>query len=267
MLTAAVFLCGCSSNPSKSAQKSDEMVLVHGGNTSTGEEIHDYYISKCEVTQKQWKDIMKNNPSSFQGDSNPVESVSWYQAIEFCNQWSKKEGKTPYYTIDKQVKDSHNKSEYDTVKWSVTENKDANGYRLPTIDEWEYAASGGTKSKKYTYSGGNDAGKVAWTWKNAGQKEISGDWSWDVVQGNNTKTHEVGQKESNELGLYDMSGNVREWCFDWYTGPDFKAGYVRACKGGGWMGDLKACEITYTGKFEANGVGADQGFRVCKNAD
>ncbi len=143
-----------------------------------------FYMSRYEVTQKQWWEVMGTNPSHFEGDDLPVETVSWYNAVEYCNRLSRKEGLTPCY---------QGSGEKIACDFS------ANGYRIPTEAEWEYAARGGNQSMSYTYSGSNSAGDVGWYGENSSDK-----------------THPVGQKRSNELGLYDMSGNVGEWCWDWY---------------------------------------------------
>ena len=121
---------------------------------------------------------MGYNPSGFQGDNLPVEMVTWYDAIEYCNQRSIKEGLAPYYNIDQNKQDPNNMSENDNMKWVVTINEGANGYRLPTEAEWEYAAGGGQMSKSYTYSGSDKADDVAWYWRNAGNKYLSGDWNF-----------------------------------------------------------------------------------------
>ena len=147
---------------------------------------------------------MGKNPSSFTGDNNPVERVSWNEAQEFCQKLSTLIGKK---------------------------------YRLPTEAEWEYAARGGNKSKGYKYSGSNTIGDVAWYTSNSGRK-----------------THPVGQKQPNELGIYDMSGNVWEWCYDWKgsyssspqtnpTGPT--SGSTRVFRGGSWEYTAKICRVAY----------------------
>lgn len=262
-----VSICACSKD------KNDHLVLVEGGtfiNTKSdyykdNESIASFYIGKYEVTQKEWIAIMGSNPSYFKGDNLPVDTVSWYDSVEYCNKRSEKEGFEPYYNIDKDRIDPENVNEYDNIKWTITVNEKANGYRLPTEAEWEYAASGGQLSKNNTYSGGDNADEVAWYWRNVGDTYLSGDWMWTVIENNNSTTKTIGGKKPNELGIYDMSGNVREWCWDWFQDDVYYSGYFRVCKGGGWIGDVNCCEISYRGKFEANGIGSDQGLRVCRN--
>ncbi len=171
----------------------------------------DFYMSKYEVTQRQWREVMGADPSHFKGNSLPVEQVSWYDAVDYCNRLSRKEGLIPAYRISGK---------------NVTWDPSANGYRLPTEAEWEYAARGGNRSRGYTYAGSDSAGDVGWYEDNSG-----------------SKTHPVGRKRPNELGLYDISGNVWEWCWDWYgdyspssqtdpRGPS--SGFYRVGRGGSW---------------------------------
>jgi formylglycine-generating enzyme required for sulfatase activity len=221
----------------KGSDFSNNLVFVKGGTFRMGNNngendekpvhtvtVNDFYIGKYEVTQKEWKDIMGNNPSYFKGKNRPVENVSWYDAISFCNKLSEEKGLTKFYTID---------------GTNVTMNWGANGYRLPTEAEWEYAARGGQLSKGYKYSGSNDIDAVAW---------------YDGNSGN--KTHAVGTKQPNELGIYDMSGNVWEWSNDWYSDNYYSSspsnnpqgpstGSSRVIRGGSWYFDADYCRATY----------------------
>lgn len=268
-----IFLGGCARKNSND-MVSNDMVFIEGGtfvNTYSsyyGKDIviNDFYISRYEITQYEWAQVMGENPSEFKGDNYPVVNVSWYDAIEYCNKRSIKEGLEPYYNIDKDTKDPFSISEFDDLKWTVTVNENANGYRLPTEMEWEYAASGGQKSKNYIYSGSDNADDVGWYWRNSGDEYLTGDWSWPKIANNNNMIKPVGSLKPNELDLYDLSGNVREWCWDWYTESDSDSGSAyKIWKGGGWLGDVVCCEFSYRGKYEANGRGSDTGLRVCRN--
>ena len=252
LMSTMLVLSGC--------HNEEEFVLIKGDNNIT-----DFYMGVHEVTQQEWQKVMGNNPSQFKGKDLPVESISWYDSVLYCNMRSLKEGLTPYYNIDKENFDPENICEYDDLKWTVTINENANGYRLPTVEEWEYVASGGAEGKANQFSGSDNIDEVAWYWKNSGEQYLEGEWNWNKIEANKNITHNIKKKAPNTLGLYDMSGNVREWCWDWYGDIENPFGFYRTWKGGGIIGDARCCEIAYKGKFEPNGVGYDQGLRLCKN--
>lgn len=259
----------------------DGLVLVAGGifkhpkSNYAGKNLRvpDFYIGRYEVTQKEWVEVMGGNPAKFHGDNLPVETVSWYDCIEYCNRRSLKEGLKPCYAIAKDRPDPANHTVVDDVKWTVTFDPAANGYRLPSEIEWEYAAGGGQLSQGATYSGGDEIGVVAWFWQNAGDEFLPAPWNWHKIEQNHNKTQAVGTRAPNELGLYDMSGNVREWCWDWFgdlgrdgaPAKESSAETGRVWKGGGWIGGDFCCAPSFRASYEANGRGSDQGLRVCRN--
>jgi formylglycine-generating enzyme len=262
-----VFVSACS------RKVPENLVLVKGGtfkNTKSnlygkGVTLSDFYIGSYEVTQKEWIEVMGSNPSQFKGDSLPVETVSWYDCIEYCNKRSIKEGLKPFYNIDKNNKDTNNTSDLDSIKWTVTVNAGNSGYRLPAEAEWEYAAGGGQMSKSYIYSGSNDVDTVAWYWKNSGDQNLTGEWLRILVESNHCKTKPIGVKKPNELGLYDMSGNIREWCWDWYGESLINnSGSDRVWRGGGWLGSDYCCTSSFRGNLGSYWRYNDTGLRVCR---
>ena len=199
--------------------------------------LRSFYLGKYEITQGEWIAVMGSNPSSFSGCGNicPVERVSWYDALIFCNKLSMKNSKMPVYKInnstDPQVWGSPNAT-WDAVQMDIS----ANGYRLPTEAEWEYAARGGQSSLDYPYPGGNNADEVGWNRENPNTM---------------SRSHPRGMLKPNELGIYDMSGNVWEWCWDWYKSDFYQPeqcnpvnntpGSVRVLRGGGWSNVRQYC--------------------------
>ena len=253
----------------------DSFVLVEGGifgmgsnsGYSSEKPVHNvtlssYYVAKTEVTQAQWTAVMGNNPSNFKGDNHPVECVSWYDAIVFCNKLSRMDSKTPVYSVDGKTNPDtwgYTPCQGDSISGNITMNIKANGYRLPTEAEWEFAAWGGKKRKGYKYSGSDNLGSVAWYYDNSG-----------------SQTHDVATKAPNELGLYDISGNVWEWCWDWYglynstaqiNPVGASSGYYRVLRGGSWFNDSDGCRVACRSILIPWGKSYYVGFRLVLNAN
>ena len=223
------------SNSLKSSESSKSIVLetlpVKGGPFSMGHTqltLSDFNIGKYPVTQTQWKAVMGNNPSYFKGDNLPVEQVSWNDVQEFIRKLNKQTGKN---------------------------------YRLPTEAEWEYACRGGVHTTHHKYSGSNTVNEVAWYYGNAGEKTLDErTWDFNKLLSNKNQTHPVGVKSPNELGIYDMNGNVWEWCSDWYD--DYDSGSGRVIRGGSWGNVAASCRATYRDCNNPNLRGSNLGFRL-----
>ena len=212
--------------PSRSVLKSSDFVLIEG-NANIGS----FYMCTHEVTQEEYQAITGKNPSRFHGGRQPVEQVSWYDAVEYCNKQSLMEGLSPCY------------SGSESSGYSC--NFHANGFRLPTEAEWEYAARGGIYRNTYKYSGSDTIGSVAWY---GGNSENS--------------THDVMTKTPNMLGLYDMTGNVWEWCWDKYNSFSF----CHVFRGGSWFSDADSCDISYRGSCSPGDRDSYLGLRLVRSA-
>ncbi len=243
----------------------ENFVLVEGGifhNGSSNVTVSSFYLDKYELTQADYQAVMGTNPAHNYGVGNdyPVYYVSWFNAIEYSNRRSLQEGLTPCYSYGSYGSNPDSwPSGWNTSSGNhinVSCNWSANGYRLPTEAEWEFAARGGNQTHNYTYSGSNTIGDVAWYSSNS-----------------NSTTHTVGTKLPNELGLYDMSGNVWEWSWDIYgsypsgsqnnpTGSN--SGSYRVRRGGSWSDNANYCTVTYRINHSAPSSYYNFGFRLSR---
>tara|TARA_B100000683_G_C12460786_1_gene544001 strand:+ start:293 stop:1519 length:1227 start_codon:yes stop_codon:yes gene_type:complete len=203
-------------------------------------QTRDMYMTRFPMTQLQYWSLTDQEPSHFQGALRPVDSVSWFDAIEACNLYSLVMGYAPAYHIDKEG-----------VRWD----RSANGYRLPTEAEWESAARA---DQEFSFSGSDDPHEVAWFSENA------------------QETKRVGSKEPNAAYLYDMTGNVWEWVFDAYdeeayrnTGtidPVVETGAYRVCRGGAFTSSGESTRISIRGAYEPEVRNWAVGFRMVRFA-
>lgn len=220
--------------------------------------VGNFYMSKTEVSQKEYQEIMGENPSDTKGDDLPVTNITWYDAVEYCNKLSQKEGFTPCYTISG-----------NTVTWD----RSANGYRLPTEAEWEYSARANTDTPFNfgDYVHNSDANCYnAYGYNN----DASGNW----VNGSDAylrKTVPVNQYSANDYGLYNIHGNVAEWVWDWYSEYDSKSatnptgsesGNAKVVRGGGWNDHPKHIRSAYRGVQPADVGLYSIGIRPVRNA-
>lgn len=261
------------------AEVNDGLVLLPGGTVTIGspdserqrqadETQHQvtlsaFYVDPHEVTQQDYQAVMGTNPSHFRGDNLPVEQVTWYDAINYCNKLSEARGLTPVYEIDGT-----------TVTW----NRAADGYRLLTEAEWEYAARAGTQTVFY------EGGQIV-----ADQVNFCGSYPYlieenylshqnpEVVTSTyRQETMPVDGLAPNSWGLYHMEGNVSEWCFDYYAPYDTaqntdpcgpSSGSLRVNRGGGWNDFAKHVRTAYRSVTTPDTVEQNLGFRIARNAE
>jgi len=201
-----------------------------------------FLMSTTEVTQEQYEAVVGENPSQFRGLERPVENVTWFDAVEFCNALSEREGLSPAYRISGS---------------GVTWDRAAGGYRLPTEAEWEYACRAGTESRFHSGDGDRDLARVGWH----GQNSVK-------------QTQDVATRGPNAWRLHDMHGNVWEWCWDWYAayssvgeedpmGP--ATGSDRVLRGGSWDSSARNCRSAYRASKSPTAAYATVGFRVVRS--
>jgi formylglycine-generating enzyme required for sulfatase activity/predicted NACHT family NTPase len=225
--------------PLKMVQIPAGLFLMGDDNETPIHRVHitkPFLMSAVLVTNKFFSHVMGKTPSRFKGDNRPVEQVSWFDAVEFCNRLSDTAGLKKVYSIDGE---------------KVKPDWDADGFRLPTEAEWEYACRAGTSGQRY-----GEIDKIAWYKNNS-----------------NNSTQDVGNKEPNAWGLYDMLGNVWEWCWDWHgdyptedrenwRGPE--GGSDRVFRGGGWGLDVWLCRCAYRFANHPAYRVNDLGFRLVR---
>lgn len=192
------------------------------------DEVAPFRLSAFPVTQSWYAQVTGQRPSSAQGDRLPVEGVSWEDAVQFCNALSQREGLMPAYHCDVDI---------ETVNWDTS----ADGYRLPTEAEWEHACRASTAGPRY-----GELDEVAW------------------YQGNSDgQIHPVGRKQPNTWGLYDMLGNVWNWCWDVYDAEVY--GTYRVLRGGGWADEHWSCRASVRRRSHPTFRIDDVGFRIARS--
>lgn len=265
------------SNPEK-VSVSDNMKLLDSGTFQMGspeterqreenEVLHEvkidsFYISPLEVTQKEYEELMGKNPSEFHGENLPIENVSWFDAVEYCNKLSEKNALTPAYRVNGKE-----------VEWD----QNANGYRLPTEAEWEYACRANTTTPFNTETSISDQESNYYGhYPYLIEENYFSQGNLDTEPGQYRETSiSVGSFQPNAWGLYDMHGNVGEWCWDFYGAYDQKnienptgpaTGNARIVRGGGWNDYAKHLRSAYRSSKDPNTSASNVGFRLARNA-
>ncbi|ROO85432.1 formylglycine-generating enzyme required for sulfatase activity [Actinocorallia herbida] len=212
-----------------------EMISVPSGRVSLSDrrtergwsvEFGPYALGVVPVTQEQYERVTGVRPSTARGDRLPVEGVSWWDAVRFCNALSEREGLALAYRMDG-----------DNVSWDAG----ADGYRLPTEAEWEYACRAGSEGPRY-----GPLDEIAWHRGNSGER-----------------VHEVGGRLANAWGFHDMLGNVWDWCWDLYD-PEVYGAY-RVLRGGGWFDEHWSCRASARRRSHPTFRIDDVGFRLARS--
>jgi len=258
------------------AAQQNNMILISGGTFTMGSPANEegrasneiqrsitlssFYISRYTISQREYQDIMGRNPSTFRGENLPVENITWWDALEYCNRRSQKERLAQVYTIDKD-------------KGTATWNRGAAGYRLPTEAEWEYACRAGTSTP---YNTGikitSDQANFDGVWKEEVTNEFGA--TTRILRGEyREKTTPVGTFAANARGLFDMHGNVWEWCWDLYgpypsgtqTNPiGALTGSSRVMRGGSWNNTAENIRSAHRIDYDPGSKAYDIGFRVVR---
>ncbi|MCL2211018.1 MAG: formylglycine-generating enzyme family protein [Treponema sp.] len=224
------------------------MILINkNSNTHRQIDVDSFFLGVYTVTQSEYQEVMDANPSFFKGETLPVENVTWSDAIDYCNRLSKREGLTPVYERNEN---------------NVTWNRSANGYRLPTDDEWEYACRAGTTTP---FNTGNTI--------SSNQANYDGRYAYNTnVRGEyRAKTTPVGTFAANAWGLFDMHGNVWEWCWDNPNDAQsntlaVNTGSIRVIRGGGWSSSGVSLHSSYRSGYQPLFKNNYVGFRIARNA-
>ena len=247
--------------------QNEYMVKVQGGKYKPSfanelKEVFDIEVCKYPTTQKMWLEVMENNPSGFKGDNRPVETVSWWEALDYCNRLSEKYSLEPVYDLSKSkqglltIKELKGK----TVNPKMANFKNTEGFRLPTEIEWEWFCRGGEVAIEqgtfdYKYSGSDNIDEVAW-----------------YIENSNYFIQDVGLKKPNQLGLFDCSGNIWEWCYDTEEMENIKSlnfnfdpsSAYRRLRGGAWLHTAESCTTLYRIFETAAYVVLNTGFRIVR---
>lgn len=258
---------------------SNEMIFIQGGTfnvvgddgepTNYNVSLSSYYLSRLEISQTEYQSVMNTNPSFFIGNPDgPVETVTWFNTIEYCNRRSIQESLTPCYTY-RTYGTNPDDWPSDWSQWAnhigIVFNRTVNGYRLPTEMEWMYAAKGGQESPASAY--------YPWSGTIHGHELVNYAWHSENNTPNGAK--QVGTRRANQIGIYDMGGNVSEWCWNIMgtypyatqtnpTGP--LSGSYRVFRGGGYDAGIYDCTVYKRYYGDAPVADSRIGFRICRTA-